>query len=209
MDMHVSSHLFFSQTSKTSATQIVKHKLWDNYIQNFHLGRYIVGYTVGNLVLRRGVSGAVKRDFRTYIRWYTSPNENYEYGYPNSNTLLTFYLQKDSKNFFGSPVRPADASCIKPLASCIFSLVNHEKRRYIMTSGSRQYIAGYTVANLWRYPIRRRVAYACAFECPFYFYNRTKCKYSVFNVNPHCCTLLCHSLYLVCFLALICPPESV
>ena len=27
-------------------------QLGDNYIQNFHLGRYIVGYTVGNLVLR-------------------------------------------------------------------------------------------------------------------------------------------------------------
>ena len=35
----------------------------DNCIQNFHLGRYIVGYTVGNLVLRRRASGAVKRDF--------------------------------------------------------------------------------------------------------------------------------------------------
>ena len=31
----------------------------DNCIQNFHLERYIVGYTVGNLVLRRRVSGAV------------------------------------------------------------------------------------------------------------------------------------------------------
>ena len=29
------------------------YKLGDNCIQNFHLGRYIVGYTVGNLVLRR------------------------------------------------------------------------------------------------------------------------------------------------------------
>ena len=37
--------------------------LGDNYIQNFHLGRYIIGYMVGNLVLRRRVSGAVKRDF--------------------------------------------------------------------------------------------------------------------------------------------------
>ena len=27
-------------------------KLGDNCIQNFHLGRCIVGYTVGNLVLR-------------------------------------------------------------------------------------------------------------------------------------------------------------
>ena len=38
--------------------------LGDNCIQFFYLGRYIVGYTVGNLVLRRRVSGAVKRDFR-------------------------------------------------------------------------------------------------------------------------------------------------
>ena len=65
----------------------------DNYIQNFHLGRYIVGYTVGNLVLRRRASGAVKRDFRTYIRRYTSPNENFEYGYPHSNALLQFHLK--------------------------------------------------------------------------------------------------------------------
>ena len=27
-------------------------QLTDNYIQNFHLGRYIVGHTVGNQVLR-------------------------------------------------------------------------------------------------------------------------------------------------------------
>ena len=67
--------------------------LGDNCIQNFHLGRYIVGYTVGNLVLRRRASGAVKRDFRTYIRRYTSPNENFEYGYPHSNAFLQFWLK--------------------------------------------------------------------------------------------------------------------
>ena len=38
-------------------------KVGDNCIQNFHLGSYIVGYTVGNLVLRRRASDAVKRDF--------------------------------------------------------------------------------------------------------------------------------------------------
>ena len=59
--------------------------LGDNCIQNFYLGRYIVGYTVGNFVLRRRVSGAVKHNFRTYIRRYTSPNENFEYGYRHSN----------------------------------------------------------------------------------------------------------------------------
>ena len=69
-------------------------KLEDNCIQNFHLGRYIVGYTVENLVLRRRVSGAVKRDFRTYIRRYTSSNETFEYGYPHSNALLNFSLKK-------------------------------------------------------------------------------------------------------------------
>ena len=58
--------------------------LGDNCIQNFHLGSYIVGYTAGNFVL--------KHDFRTYIRRYTSTNENFEYGYPHSNALLQFYL---------------------------------------------------------------------------------------------------------------------
>ena len=51
-------------------------QLEDNCIQNFILGSYIVRYTVGSLVLRRGASGAVKRDFRTYIRRYTTPSEN-------------------------------------------------------------------------------------------------------------------------------------
>ena len=36
--------------------------------------------------------GAVKRDFRTYIR-YTSPNVSFEYGYPHSNALLQFCLK--------------------------------------------------------------------------------------------------------------------
>ena len=37
--------------------------LGDNCIQNFNLGRYIVGYTVRNSVLWRRPSGAVKHDF--------------------------------------------------------------------------------------------------------------------------------------------------
>ena len=43
----------------------------------------------------------------------------------------------------------------------------NEKRRYVMTSDLRQYIAEYTVANFWRYPIRRRVTYATALEFLF------------------------------------------
>ena len=102
-------------------------QLGDNCIQNFHLWRYIVGYTVGNLVLRRRVSGAVKRDFRTYIRRYTSPNENFEYGYPHSNALLTIAFKKTVKMYFVAHIHPAAASCIKPLGSCIYSLVNQWK----------------------------------------------------------------------------------
>ena len=83
------------------------YDLGDNCIQNFHLGRYIVGYMVGKLVLRQRVSGAVKRDFRTYIRRYTSPNENFEYGYPYSNALLTFPFKKTVKMYFFAPIRPA------------------------------------------------------------------------------------------------------
>ena len=64
-----------------------------NCIQNFHLGRYIVGYTVENLVLRRRASGDVKRDFQTYIWRYTSPNVNFEYGYHHSNAFLQFRLE--------------------------------------------------------------------------------------------------------------------
>ena len=50
-------------------------------------------YTVRNLVLRWRTSGAVKRDFQTYIRWYTSPNGNFEYGYPHSNAIQHFCLE--------------------------------------------------------------------------------------------------------------------
>ena len=69
---------------------ITEGYLGDNCIQIFHLGRYIVGYTVGNFVLRRRVSGAVKRNFRTYIRRYTSPNENLNTVIPILMRFLTF-----------------------------------------------------------------------------------------------------------------------
>ena len=140
--------------------------LGDNCIQNFHLGRYIVGYTVGNLVLRQRVSGAVKRNFRTYIRRYTSPNENFEYGYPHSNALLNFSLKK-VKMYFVVPIRPAAASCIKPLASCIYSLVSQWKAT--LRNGVRfpTVYRRINCWNLWRYPIRRRVAFASALESLF------------------------------------------
>ena len=46
-----------------------------------------------------------------------SPNEHFEYGYPNSNALLTFSLQKDSGNLVCCAIQSAAFSCIKPLVS--------------------------------------------------------------------------------------------
>ena len=67
----------------------------DNCIQNIHLGRYIVEYTVGNLVLRRRTSGAEKRDFRAYSISDDIPSQmkKIEYGYPHSNAILQFRLK--------------------------------------------------------------------------------------------------------------------
>ena len=39
---------------------LLLNHLEDNCIQNFNLGRYIVRYTAGNIVLRRSASGAHK-----------------------------------------------------------------------------------------------------------------------------------------------------
>ena len=43
--------------------------------------------------LWRCKSGAIKSDFRPYIRLYTYSNENFEYGYPHSNACLKFCLE--------------------------------------------------------------------------------------------------------------------
>ena len=65
-----------------------RENLVDNCIQNFHLVRHIVGYTVVNLLMATHQSSR-KRDFRTYIRPYTSPNEHFEYSNPHPNAVLT------------------------------------------------------------------------------------------------------------------------
>ena len=98
----------------------------------FHLGRYIVGYTVGNFVLRRRVSGAVKHDFRPYIRRYTSPNENFEYGYPHSNVLFNFYTSKPL--YFVQNVS---------FVSDVNQYIDQSLATLLLTSGFRRYIAGY------------------------------------------------------------------
>ena len=64
----VSCMLLFTiiMLSRTRRLSHQKTNLGDNCIQNVHLGRYIVGYMLENFVLRRRVSGAVKRNLRSY-----------------------------------------------------------------------------------------------------------------------------------------------
>ena len=51
------------------------------------------------------------------------PNENFEYGYPHSNALVTFFLQRQCKCSMLS-LSPVAASCIKLLVSCIKTLIS-------------------------------------------------------------------------------------
>ena len=55
-----------SSCALRNVTDSLNH-LGDNCIQNFHLGRYIVRYTVEKLVLQGRASRAIKRDFRIYL----------------------------------------------------------------------------------------------------------------------------------------------
>ena len=48
---------------------------------------------IRNCIIHLSSRGAVKHDFRPYMGRYTSPNENFEYGYPYSNALLQFELK--------------------------------------------------------------------------------------------------------------------
>ena len=64
---HIAGNLMLRLIDELQCMRVCKKNLVDNCIQNFHLGRYIVGYTVGNLVLGQLASGAVKCEFRTYI----------------------------------------------------------------------------------------------------------------------------------------------
>ena len=73
----------------------------------------IVGYTVGNLVLRRRASGAVKRDLRTYTRRYTSPNEILNMVIPIPMLFLQFYLKFEHGKPHKAAYHPTNYDVIK------------------------------------------------------------------------------------------------
>ena len=58
-----------------------------------------------------------------------------------------FPFKKIKKMYCVALIRPAAASCINSLPAAYIHLSTNGKQRYVMTSGFRQYIAGYTVAN--------------------------------------------------------------
>ena len=94
---------------------------------------------------------------QTSVR-YTSPNEKFEYGYPHSNVLFNLYTSKTL--YFVQNVS---------FVSYVNHYVDQSLATMLMTSGFRRYIAEYTVANSWRYPIRRRVIFSSALESTMTF----------------------------------------
>ena len=71
------------------------------------------------------------------------------------NTVISILVFPLKLHYFASTAN--SASDVKPESA-------NEKRRYVMASGFRQYIAEYTVANFWRHPIRRRIIFLSALE---------------------------------------------
>ena len=110
---------------------------------NFHLGRYIVRYTVRNLVLWR----SAKRDFWPYFGRYINPQiKNFEYVYPHSNVFLQFRLRLER-------CKPHKAAGHPKIYDVIYDV------KVLPTVYHRIYCR-----KFWRYPIRRRVTKSSALE---------------------------------------------
>ena len=90
MDIHGKYICTWNSERRLKQTCAAIEATGDNCIQICHLWRYIVGYTVGNIVLRQRVSGAVKHDFRPYIWRYTFPNDSWNTVIPIHMYVLTF-----------------------------------------------------------------------------------------------------------------------
>ena len=95
---------------------------------------------VGNLVLRGRASRAVKRDFRTYIRRYISPNGNFKYGYTHSNALLQFRLKLKRRKPHNAARHPTKCDVIndvklfptvyRRIYCCKFLTLSNQTSRY-------------------------------------------------------------------------------
>ena len=107
------------------------HTFRDTYLQSFYLGRYIVWYGVGNLILLWNVVS-------DYIWWYTSSNENFQYGYPHSKctSALTY-----GKKIF---VR-RKSECCKPVEVTMpYMSTNKNVKKLMKSNYFWQYVLGYS-----------------------------------------------------------------
>ena len=87
------------------------------------------------------------QNFQPYIRWYTSPNENFEYGYPHSNAFLQFHLKLD---------------CYKP-----YKATHHPKKCDVINDFKLFQTVNRTIScrKFWRYSIRHHVTTSSALKC--------------------------------------------
>ena len=103
-----------------------------------------------------------KRSYKTWFRnVYPTiylPKWKFWCGYPHSNELLTFFLQKDSEKVF---------CCTYTSSGCQLHKTAWQLLIFTCQPMKSDVTLRHTVANLWRYPIRRRVAFASTLEFVF------------------------------------------
>ena len=105
----------------------------------------------------RNVAGVLREHLRSFSAKYRGGN-------PRWNKWFFFFSRK--KLFRARGVARRNAK--KELLSCADLYVNQSQSTSLMTSMLRRYIAGYTDAYSWRYPIRRRITFASALELMHY-----------------------------------------
>ena len=121
-----------------------------NCIQNFNFVRYIVGYTIRNLVLLWHASGTIKHNFPTvYPTIYISPNENFENGYPHSNALLQFPLKLELCKLNKAAQHPRKCDVIQNDILKLYLTVFCRMSQILMLSNQRLCYEIKCIRNCW------------------------------------------------------------
>ena len=131
------------KTYKPKANEKLVSQLGDNCIQNFHLGRYIVGYTVGNLVLMHFCSFVSNRSFESPMKRHVIQR--------NMTLLMTsnYYLQNITgytvANFWRYPIRcrVTKASALECKTYADWKPFQHKIKRYVNVTAQK--------GSIWTY----------------------------------------------------------
>ena len=94
----------------------------------------MVRYTVRNIFIQQRWCRAVKLNFGQYIPQINFPNENIEYGYPNSNALLQFYLKLECCKPLKVVCRPTKGDVIKDVKLFLTVYCRISCCKYLMLS---------------------------------------------------------------------------